>query len=363
MYSGFIPVNGTSKLIHYVFVESKTNTTGAPLVVWFNGGPGCSSMLGFLQETGPYVLMDGDTTYTENKYTWNNETNILYIEQPAGVGYSTCDNLTSPQDCVHTDNSSASDNLQVLLGFFEKHSDKAYLKTNPVYIAGESYAGIYVPLLSYWVNEHNKNQTSNDSKVNLQGFMVGNGVTNWTYDTTNATFDVTYYRLLISQALKDEIDAKQCNFSGVGMGDYTYLSEECQPLLSQMYDAFDGINIYDIYGKCWFWEANTTNFTSSDVRNKLYGKYVANGVEHEYQKFYSAQEYTPWVKPLRDNAEYGIPGCIYALPAAEHLNNQTVRDALNIDNSQPWRMCSTENSTFSYTKDARASQWAYQALE
>ena len=270
MYSGYINVPDTTKNIHYVLLEAMKNPETAPMIVWFNGGPGCSSMLGFLQETGPYVLLDGDTTYTKNNYTWNNETNILYIEQPAGVGYSTCDNVSAPQDCVHTDNSSAHDNLQVLLGFFEKFSAKPY-KTNPIYIAGESYAGIYVPLLSYFVNEYNTNQTSNADQINLKGFMVGNGVTNWTYDTTNATFDVTYYRMLISQTLKDEIDAKQCNFSGIGMGDASYLTEDCYEPLNKMYDAFDGIDIYNIYGKCWDWKANTTDFTASDMRSKLYG--------------------------------------------------------------------------------------------
>jgi len=104
---------------------------------------------------------------------------------------------------VHNDTSSALDNLQVLLGFFEKFNDKLYLKTNPIYIAGESYAGIYVPLLSYYLHEHNLNQTNEIEKINLAGFFVGNGVTNWTYDTTNATYDVAYYRLLMSQTLRD----------------------------------------------------------------------------------------------------------------------------------------------------------------
>lgn len=111
IYSGFINVTNTSKEIHYVLLESMKDPSKDPLIIWFNGGPGCSSMLGFLQETGPYVLEDGATTYTENAYSWNKETNILYIDQPAGVGYSTCDNLTRPDDCVHTDNSSAHDNL------------------------------------------------------------------------------------------------------------------------------------------------------------------------------------------------------------------------------------------------------------
>lgn len=282
MYSGYIDIKDTTKRIHYVLLESMHTPETAPMVIWFNGGPGCSSMLGFLQETGPYVLKDGDVNYTKNDYPWNNETNILYIEQPAGVGYSTCDNLTAPQDCVHNDTSSAKDNLQVLLGFFEKFSDKPY-RTNPIYISGESYAGIYVPLLSYWVHGHNQNLTDKSQEINLKGFMVGNGVTNWTYDTANATFDVAFFRSLMPHTLKHEIDAKKCNFSGVGMQDYSYLSEECGPLLSQMYDLFDGIDIYNIYGKCWDWEYNTTDFTSTNLRDKLYGKYKSkSGKVHEY---------------------------------------------------------------------------------
>lgn len=195
--------------------------------------------------------------------------------------------------------------------------------------------------------------------------MVGNGVTNWTFDTANATMDVAYYRMLVPQTLKDQIKEKQCNFSGVGMSDFAYLSEECEPLLDQMYNAFDGIDIYNIYGKCWYWNGtNTTNFTTTDVRNQLYGQYKSkNGKVHEYQKFWSAQEYTPWVKPfVGASNDYGIPGCIYALPAAEHLNNETVRAALNIETDQPWRMCANRNSTFSYSKSASASQWAYELL-
>lgn len=168
----------------------------------------------------------------------------------------------------------------------------------------------------------------------------------------------------MSHHLRHEIDAKKCNFSGVGMGDYAYLSEECMPLLNDMYNSFDGIDIYNIYGKCWDWNGTVTNFTAANARDKLYGKYVSkSGKVHEYQKYWSAQEYTPWIKPFgADRSDYGIPGCIYALPAAEHLNNDTVRAALNIETEQPWRMCATKDSTFSYTKDASASQWAYDLL-
>jgi carboxypeptidase C (cathepsin A) len=59
-YSGYLNVNDTKEL-HYLFVESQSSPSIDPLVIWFNGGPGCSSMLGFSQEHGPFVMEDGDT--------------------------------------------------------------------------------------------------------------------------------------------------------------------------------------------------------------------------------------------------------------------------------------------------------------
>ncbi len=47
-------------------------------------------MLGFLQEHGPYVMEDGATTFTYNDYSWNNEATMIYLESPAGVGFSVC---------------------------------------------------------------------------------------------------------------------------------------------------------------------------------------------------------------------------------------------------------------------------------
>jgi serine carboxypeptidase-like clade 2 len=368
IYSGFLNVENTSKEIHYVFLESMTNGTDDPLVVWFNGGPGCSSMLGLLQETGPYVLEEGATQYTENPWSWNKETHILYIEQPAGVGYSTCDQEARPEDCAHTDMSSAEDNLKVLLAWFDRFSERPF-KQNRVFIAGESYAGVYVPLLSWQISEWNKNQSSNADTINLAGFLVGNGVTNWTYDTAPATVDVAYYRSLMSSADWLAMQRLQCNVSGVPLGDYSHATAECMGHLASMYAGIEDLDVYNIYGRCWGVNAsaNATNWTAA-ARSQLYGKTVINGEEKEYRKFMTAQEYTPWVKRARkasdgNDTDYGVPRCIYALPAAEHLNSEKVRAQLNINNSQVWRMCATNESTFSYTKNPRASQWAYEALK
>lgn len=139
MYSGYLRVTDTKQL-HYMFATSKGDPATDPVMVWYNGGPGCSSMLGFTQEHGPYVMDDDTTTFHANEQSWNNFANMLYIESPGGVGFSTCFDAT---DCTFDDDTSAADNLVALLDFFNNKFPE--FQKNDLYISGESYAGIYVP--------------------------------------------------------------------------------------------------------------------------------------------------------------------------------------------------------------------------
>jgi len=86
-YSGYMKVSET-KSLHYVFAESESDPANDPVVIWFNGGPGCSSMLAFMQENGPLCIDDGEDFIKTNPYPWNTRMNMLWIESPAGVGYS-----------------------------------------------------------------------------------------------------------------------------------------------------------------------------------------------------------------------------------------------------------------------------------
>jgi carboxypeptidase C (cathepsin A) len=87
-YSGYLTVSET-KALHYVFVESISDKASEdPVLVWFNGGPGCSSMLALFSEHGPFVFDDGEMEIKPNPEPWNKRANVLYLESPAGVGYS-----------------------------------------------------------------------------------------------------------------------------------------------------------------------------------------------------------------------------------------------------------------------------------
>jgi carboxypeptidase C (cathepsin A) len=69
-YSGYLPVTA-NKSLHYIFVESERDPINDPVVIWFNGGPGCSSLLAFFQENGPWAIDDGETWVKRNPHPWN----------------------------------------------------------------------------------------------------------------------------------------------------------------------------------------------------------------------------------------------------------------------------------------------------
>ena len=86
-YSGYLTASET-KSLHYVFATSYNDPANDPVILWFTGAPGCSSLLGFMQENGPRMINDGETFIEDNPYPWNLKANVLWLESPAGVGWS-----------------------------------------------------------------------------------------------------------------------------------------------------------------------------------------------------------------------------------------------------------------------------------
>ena len=91
-YSGYLPLHDGTNL-HYWFFESQSqHRLKDPLVLWLNGGPGCSSLFGAMLECGPFQLNQHGNLIL-NPYSWNSNANLLFLESPVGVGFSYRDNV------------------------------------------------------------------------------------------------------------------------------------------------------------------------------------------------------------------------------------------------------------------------------
>jgi len=184
-YSGYLDyeLEGRQVHTHYLLVEAEDNTAGdKPLIYWSNGGPGASSLFGLLTELGPLLLSD-DSLKTEdyaktgiptpiyNPYTWSRLGHLLIIDQPAPVGFSYCDDDLESHSCggiAWTDELTSLNSYTALQTFFS--TKFPCLLDLPMFLTGESYAGIYIPTLARRI--YNDLATN---KIQLQGFAVGDG--------------------------------------------------------------------------------------------------------------------------------------------------------------------------------------------
>ncbi|KAK1432916.1 hypothetical protein QVD17_09819 [Tagetes erecta] len=234
-FSGYVTVDHVAgRALFYWLTETPNHPISKPLVIWLNGGPGCSSVAyGASEEVGPFRINKGATGLHLNKFSWNNVANILFLETPAGVGFSYSNRSSDLLDTG--DRRTAEDSLQFVIRWMERFPR---YKHRDVYIAGESYAGHYVPQLARQILKHNSNSGSNS--INLKGIMVGNAVTDNYYDNLGT---VTYWwsHAMISDKTYHQL-INTCDFRRQKN------SNECESLYSYAMDQeFGNIDQYNIY--------------------------------------------------------------------------------------------------------------------
>jgi len=161
--SGYIRVGQPNDKLFYILLKSSNKSiSNPPLIMWFNGGPGCSSILGLFEENGP-ILVDKDHYFFKlNPYSWNTISDMLFVDQPLEVGFSKADSnktLCMNETCV------AVHFYTFIEKFYEMHPE--YIN-RPVYMSGESYAGRYIPNIAAYI------MRSKNLKINLKGMAIGN---------------------------------------------------------------------------------------------------------------------------------------------------------------------------------------------
>lgn len=165
MYSGQVELYAENKT-HYYFWKHldkhKVDRNHNRTTFWLNGGPGCSSMDGALMESGPFRIND-NLHVTYNQGSWHRLSDMVYVDQPGGTGFSYTDNIDHDLDQVSLDF------MRFLQKYFEIFPQD---RANDIYLAGESYAGQYIPYIAEAILRHNQEDLV---VYNLKGLLIGNG--------------------------------------------------------------------------------------------------------------------------------------------------------------------------------------------
>ncbi|KAH7570992.1 hypothetical protein JRO89_XS05G0235200 [Xanthoceras sorbifolium] len=247
--SGYLPVNSaTGSSIFYTFYEAQTPTSTpldqTPLLIWLQGGPGCSSMTGNFLELGPWRVTVSHRQNVEhlgvepNPGSWNRIFGLLFLDNPIGTGFS----IASSGEEIPRDQISVAKHLfTAITGFLD--SDPIF-KNRPIYVTGESYAGKYVPAIGYYILKKNLHLATS-KRVNLQGVAIGNGLTDPI--TQVATHAVNaYYSGFINEKQKSEMEKAQLEaIKLVKMGNWSEATDARNRVLDMMQNMTGLATLYD----------------------------------------------------------------------------------------------------------------------
>ena len=214
------------------------------MVLWLNGGPGCSSLTGLFFELGPSSI-DEKIKPVNNPFSWNNNASVIFLDQPVNVGYSYSGSSVSNTVAA------GKDVYALLTLFFDQFPEYS---RQPFHIAGESYAGHYIPVFASEILSHK------DRNINLQSVLIGNGLTDpytqYAYYRPMACGEGGYPAVLNEDECRGMDNAlPRCQ----SMIKSCYESESlwyCVPASIYCNNAFmgpyqrTGRNVYDIRGSC-----------------------------------------------------------------------------------------------------------------
>ncbi|KAA8536173.1 hypothetical protein F0562_028651 [Nyssa sinensis] len=207
-YAGYITVDKSKgRSLFYYFAEAVHNPSSSPLILWLNGGPGCSSLgVGAMALDSPTLMSTSD--------------------------YNTSGDMRTAQDTYI-----------FLINWFKRYP---HYKARDFYIMGESYSGFYIPELSDYIIKRNV-QAHSSSKIQLQGIMIGNGIMNDVTDL-RGLYDFVWSHALISDETHGGL-IEHCKNSS---------SPQCDHFEERMGTEAGQIDFYNIYSPVCFPSSNSS---------------------------------------------------------------------------------------------------------
>ncbi|KAI0732852.1 alpha/beta-hydrolase [Fomitopsis betulina] len=154
------PEDEVNPHLFFFMIKNRRMADKERIIFWFNGGPGCSSFDGLMMEVGPWRL-DGKGGLNLVEGGWEEYTTMVYVDQPAGAGFS----YTSSDHFLHDLPEASLQLVEFLKNFYEVFPEYKNVDT---YLAGESYAGQYIPYFADAI-------LNSTLGIPLRGAAIGNG--------------------------------------------------------------------------------------------------------------------------------------------------------------------------------------------
>ncbi|KAL6304126.1 Alpha/Beta hydrolase protein [Sparassis latifolia] len=242
-WAGLLPISNATdetRQLFFWFYPPGPGGSLDDLIFWTNGGPGCSSLEGLLQENGPISWMYGQAKPTPNQYSWTNLSSILYVEQPVGTGFSQGEPNIKASDLDY-------DLAVQLVGFMQQFLNVfSELEGKNLYLTGESYAGMYVPYIANYIYE---NPSLLD--LSLKGFWISDPSISWdvVQEEIPAVAFVNKYLNVFSfnQTFMDQLNAQaaQCGYTDYYEKYVTYPPTSLLPLPGDSVEFDPGCDVWD----------------------------------------------------------------------------------------------------------------------
>ncbi|CAJ1334640.1 unnamed protein product [Effrenium voratum] len=289
-FSGYIPAgeeDGKTMFEHYMFFESEGDPKKDPLIMWTNGGPGASSLLGSFTELGPYFVSQdslqtqdyhtsGIPTLFENPFRWTKLGSLLIRSLPPPIGFSYCDPIGPSGDGYScgswNDTKTAKHSLTFMKNWLAAFPEYG---SNDLFITGESYAGLYVPMLVQQIL-----QDAGPLAAMLKGFAVGDGCLGGPGDSGGCVpslgryFDVEFFHGHGQFSDKTYAEIKKaCSHQELVDG---ATSDACKAVLKKM-DAERGYSFeYNLYDECYDFDLDS-GLTGPISQSQSGGKWHMDG--------------------------------------------------------------------------------------
>lgn len=316
-YVGYMDVRDVDKHFFYWFFESRNDPKNDPIILWLNGGPGCSSNGGLFFELGSSSI-NATLQPVYNPYSWNSNASVIFLDQPVGVGYS-----YGGKEKVDTSTKAAKDVYIFLELFFKKFPQ--YLN-NKFHLTGESYAGHYVPRIGAEILDHP------ERSFELASMMVGNGAV---YKFYQSHYD---QKMLCSEGGLDPIlTDEQCEQMDTYLNKCLAFKQICDTFLNTIacipsnyycnltYAPLKELNLnnYDLRRKCedndlcyedMTYVGDYLNLKSTKeaigIPSDLEFQFCSEDVSDEFT--YTHDRQVPYQKYIAKVLDYGVPVLHYA---------------------------------------------------